>query len=92
MNTIPLSSGAAPSRLAYWLVAAIAALLVVFAVTEIHWAPVTPEAATAPAHAALPPVAPPSRVGGNASGTGVPDASAVFRGRETLPEEPAPTF
>jgi hypothetical protein len=92
VKTIPHSSGAAPSRLAYWFVAAIAVLLVIFAISEIPWAPVRFAAATAPVHAVLPMVESPSRVDGDASGNGVPDASAVFRGRETQPEEPAPTF
>ena len=92
MKTIPHSSGAAPSRPAYWFVAAIAVLLVVFAISEIPWPPVRLAAAPPPVHAVLPLVASPSRVDGDAPGTGVPDASAVFRGRETQPEEPAPTF
>ena len=92
MKTIPHSSGAAPSRLAYWFVAAIAVLLVVLAISEIPWTPARHAAATAPVQAVLPLMASPARVGGDASGNGVPDASAVFRGRETQPEEPAPTF
>jgi hypothetical protein len=35
---------------------------------------------------------PPSRSDSHAAGTGVPDASAVFSGRDAPLEEPAPTF
>ena len=92
MKTITHSSDSESSRLAYWLVTATAILVLMFAITEIPWTPDRLAASVVPTHAA--PLAVPlsSLAGANASGNGVPDASAVFVGQETSPEEPAPTF
>jgi hypothetical protein len=85
VKTIAHSSDSESSRLAYWLVTATAVLVLMFAITEIPWTPDRLAASVVPTHAAPLAVPPSSLAGANASGTGVPDASAVFVGQETSP-------
>lgn len=92
MKTIALSSGSASSRLVFWLVATMVVLGVVFAIIEIPRAPDRLAVAVRPNRPAPTAAASAAYVGAVKSDTGVPDASAVFRGRETPLEEPAPTF
>jgi len=92
VKTIEHSSGTASTRLAYWLVAAMVVLGVVFAIIEIPWAPSRLADAATPIQAAPVAAASSALVGAATSGTSVPDASTVFRGREDPLEEPAPTF
>jgi hypothetical protein len=87
VKAISQTSDSAPFRLAYWLVAAVAVPVVLLVLIEmpgtLAW--LVASAAVSPATAA-----PPRAL--NASGTGVPDASQVFSGREIPLEEPTPTF
>lgn len=92
MKAIAHASGSAFARLAYWLVAALAVVGVVFALIEIPWTPGRLAAAVSPMPVAPVAAASSALVGAVTSDTGVPDASTVFRGRETPLEEPAPTF
>ena len=92
MKTIAHSSGSASTRPAYWLVAAIAVLGAVFAIIEMSRTPDRVAVSATPIQSAPAAAASSALVGAVRLGTGVPDASTVFRGRETTPEESAPTF
>lgn len=92
MKTATHPSFPETSRLAHWLLAAMAVLVLMVAVAEILWTPAKLAASIAPAHAAAHALPPAARAGVDAADTSVPDAAAVFNGRETTPEQPTPTF
>jgi hypothetical protein len=69
-----------------------AVLGVVFAINEIPWTPGRLAVSATPIQSAPVAAASSALFGAVTSGTGVPDASSVFGGREDPLEEPAPTF